>query len=473
MIEKHEDRRGNIQIICISELVPQDHLLRKIDKIIDFDFIYELVENKYSKTKGRPSIDPIVLVKMVVIQHLFGIRSLRKTCKEIQVNTAYRWFLGYDLTSKIPHFSTISYNFIHKFPLEIFELIFTTILEKGMDKGYIEPESVFIDATHIKANANKKKKHKELAIIGARTYEEKLREEINVDRKNNGKKPLKDKDDDDNPNTPKTREKTVSDVDPDSGIFRKGEHKVEFAYTTHTACDKNGYILGNIVTPGNIHDSKVFDQIYDKVISKFDSIVDIAVDAGYKTPWICKRILDDGRKPSMPYKRPMGKPEFFKPYEYVYDEFYNCVICPNNKILKYSTTNRNGYREFKSNPNECTKCPHIKKCTHSKNHQKTVMKHIWQNYIEKAEDIRHTSHGKKIYAQRKQTIERIFADAKEKYAMRYTQYRGLQRVSNWVTFKFACMNLKKMAMWHASINAFSRCFSYLDFNAEKSQIFCV
>lgn len=196
-----------------------------------------------------------------------------------------------------------------------------------------------------------------------------------------------------------------------------------------------------------MHDSKVFDEVYDKITDKFDEIETVTVDAGYKTPWICKKIIDDGRNPSMPYKRPMNKKDFFKSYKYVYDEYYDCVICPNNQVLKYSTTNRNGYREFKSDPKVCANCPHLEKCTHSTNHQKVVIKHIWQDYIEQAEDFRHSPKGKETYSLRSQTIERVFADAKEKHAMRYTPYRGLQRVSSWITLKFACMNLKKMASW--------------------------
>lgn len=89
----------------------------------------------------------------------------------------------------------------------------------------------------------------------------------------------------------------------------------------------------------------------------------------------------------------------------------------------------------------------IKQCTESKNHQKVVTRHIWEHYIKMAEDIRHSPLGKDTYSMRSQTIERVFADAKEKNAMRYTPYRGLNQVTNWVRLKFAAMNLKKMAMW--------------------------
>ena len=143
----------------------------------------------------------------------------------------------------------------------------------------------------------------------------------------------------------------------------------------------------------------------------------------------------------------MTKKGFFKKYEYVYDEYYDCIICPNNQVLSYSTTNREGYREYKSDPKICRSCPHRSQCTESKNCQKVVTRHVWQEYMERAEDVRYSPKGKEIYAMRAQTIERVFADAKEKHFMRYTHFRGLARLKMQVLLTFACMNLKKLAKW--------------------------
>lgn len=443
MFEKSQDMRGEIKIFDIESLMPKEHLLRKIDKVINFEKIYEMTEKYYCEDNGRPCCDPVIVVKIAFLQHLFGIRSLRQTIKEVETNIAYRWFLHYNLDTKIPHFATISYAFATRFPNELFQEIFSWILERAVEKRMVDAKAIFIDATHIKANANKKKNRKEQAKLTARVYDNRLKEEINADRLEHGKKPLKEQKEE------KTAKKeiTVSTTDPDCGLFHKGEHKVEFAYTAHTACDKHNFVLGVTVTPGNVHDSVVFDEVYEEAKEKFEEIESVAVDAGYKTPWICKKVIDDGKEISTPYKRPMTKKGFFHSYEFVYDEYYDCVICPNNKVLNYSTTNRDGYKEFKSNPKDCKDCKYRDKCTNSQNHQKVVTKHIWSNYVELAEDIRHSEHGKAIYKLRSQTIERVFADAKEKHAMRYTFIKSLPRVQNWVRLKFACMNLKKLAMW--------------------------
>ena len=452
MLKKEREQRQAIEMLCTDMLVPKEHLLRKIDAAVDFARIYELVEDLYCEDNGRPSSDPVVLFKLVLIQHLFGIRSLRQTMRDAEVNVAYRWFLGYTMSQKLPHFATISYAFRHRFTGEVIEGVFRWILEEVAHAGYLSPEVVFVDGTHIKANANLKKQVKKAIPVAAKRYQEQLDEEIEADRAAHGKKPLKkdEKKDDDGEDRPSApgKEKTVvgSSTDPESGLFHKGEHRKCFAYEAHTVCDRRGYVLETEITPGNVHDSVAFDTVFERLRIHYPEVQVITADAGYKTPWICKQIFDSGRIPSLPYKRPMTKKGNLPWYEYVYDEYYDCVLCPQDKILRYATTNREGYREYKSKGYECQECPVRERCTQNQQHTKTVTRHIWQEYLDRAEDIRHSPLGKATYALRSQTIERVFADAKEKHAMRYTPYRGLTAVTAWVKLKFAAMNLKKLAI---------------------------
>ena len=115
-------------------------------------------------------------------------------------------------------------------------------------------------------------------------------------------------------------------------------------------------------------------------------------------------VIDDGRIPVFPYKRPMGKTGFFRPYDFICDEFFDCVLCPENRVLKYSTTTREGYRQFKSDPQICQNCPLKFKCTESRNSVKIVEKHIWSDYLELVEDYRHTPHLCELYERRKETV---------------------------------------------------------------------
>lgn len=441
--KKEKNSQREIKFVCLEDLVPENHILREIDRAIDFDFIYEEVKGLYKEEEwGKPGIDPVSLFKIVFIQYLFGIRSMRQTIKDIEVNTAYRWFIGFDLFEPIPHFTTFGKNYSRRFKdTDIFERIFYHILEEAVRCGFVDASAIFIDGTHIKASANKKKNTKSEIEVEVKAYQKALNEEINAQRKEHGKKPF-DFDDDDTP--PPTKNITTSTTDPECGLFHKGEHEKQFAYVSNTACDKNAFVLGFTAAPGNKHDSTTFHDVFEEVTEKFAEIEAVAVDAGYKTPAIAKAIIDKGIAPCMPKTRPMTQKGFFKKYDYVYDEFHDCFICPNNKALKFSTVNRDGYREFKSNPEDCKVCSLREQCTHSKNCQKTVTQHVWWEYMEQVHDNIYTPKLRDIYFQRKETIERIFADGKENHNLRYTQMRGLAKVKMQLTLIFACMNLLKL-----------------------------
>nr|WP_156403184.1 IS1182 family transposase [Secundilactobacillus kimchicus] len=440
---KNEDVRNQVQFVCLDELVPQDHLLRKIDAVIDFNFLRQLVRPLYADDTGRPSLDPVMLLKLPMIQYLYGKRSMRQTIKEIQVNVAYRWFLGLDLTDNVPHFTTFGKNFERRFKgTDLFQQIFEQILNQCFEAGLVDPSVLFIDGTHIKAAANNKKYRKQTINKVATYYHDDLEKEITTDRLHHGKKELTP-----GKEAPKQVEQKISQNDPDSGWFHKGEHKQVFAYSVQTACEKHGWILDYTINAGNQHDSQAFEAIYRKV-KHYDPLA-IAMDSGYKTPAIAHEVLQDGTKPIFPYKRPMTKPGFFKKHAYVYDEHYDCYICPNDQILSYSTTNREGYREYKSSPKVCRTCAMIQQCTLSKNHQKVITRHIWQDALDECEDIRHTLKWRAWYDLRKETIERIFGTAKEDHGLRYTNMRGREKMAMKVGLTFACMNMKKLAKLRA------------------------
>ena len=268
MMTKNADKnRTQIQYFCMDDLVPEDHLLRLIEDAINWDFIYDLVVEKYSPDWGRPSMDPVTLIKIPFIQYLYGIRSMRQTIKEIEVNVAYRWFLGLDMLDAVPHFTTFGKNYTRRFKdTDLFEQIFSRILEECYSHGFVDPSEVFVDATHVKACANIHKKESRIAKQEALFYEEQLQKEIDEDRIAHGKKPLKKKDDDRNNHGNSggsEKEIKTSTTDPESGWFHKGEHKQVFAYAIGTACDKNGWILDYTVNPGNLHDSRTFKELYD------------------------------------------------------------------------------------------------------------------------------------------------------------------------------------------------------------------
>ncbi|PWW28869.1 transposase [Cytobacillus oceanisediminis] len=236
-------QRDQLEMVALDQLVPQDHLVRKMEAALDFSFIYDLVRDVYSEV-GRPSIDPVILIKLTFIQYTFGIRSMRQTIAEVETNLAYRWFLGYGFHNKVPHFSTFGKNYERRFKdTDLFEQIFYRILKAAADKKLISAEHVFIDSTHVKASANKHKFAKKVVRKETRAYQEKLNEEINQDREEHGKKPFPP----DKFDKEESKEIKESTTDPESGYYVKDERTKQFAYSFHAASDRNGFVLGAIV----------------------------------------------------------------------------------------------------------------------------------------------------------------------------------------------------------------------------------
>src|SRR3954468_8079331 len=317
--------RDQIEMIALEQLVPANHLVRKIEAAIDFSFIYSLVQDMYSSERGRPSIDPVVLIKMAFIQYTFGIRSMRQTIVEIETNMAYRWFLGYGFYDKVPHFSTFGKNYERRFKdTDLFEQIFYHILNEASKKKLISSEHVFIDSTHVKASANKNKFGKKVVRKESKAYEARLQEEINKDREDHGKKPFPP----DKFDKEELKEIKESTTDPESGYYVKDERTKQFAYSFHAATDRYGFVLGSIVTPENIHDSHMLQPLVEIVMEKVKKPLAVAADAAYKTPAICNFLLENDITPVLPYTRPKTKKGFMRKHEYVYDEHYDCYICP-------------------------------------------------------------------------------------------------------------------------------------------------
>jgi transposase len=192
MLNERSAVQPKMEIVLIEDLVPQNHILRKIDKHIDFSFIRELTRELYCLDNGRPAIDPVVFFKMLFIGYLFGIRSERQLIRDIEVNIAYRWFLGYSLTEKVPSHSTISMNRITRFKgTDIYQKIFDEIVLQAISHKLVDGKILYSDSTHLKASANKRKLINEEVEVSVKDYTEALDKAIDEDRKLHGKKELK------------------------------------------------------------------------------------------------------------------------------------------------------------------------------------------------------------------------------------------------------------------------------------------
>jgi len=154
MMGKKTEQPPLFYYINIRNMIPKNHILRLINKYIDFSFIRKRAKHLYSST-GRPSIDPEVLLRMLLIGYLYGIASERRLCEEVSMHVGYRWFTGLNLDDKVPDHSTFSKNRHNRFKESgIFQSIFDEIVERCIDKGLVSAEHLSVDGSLIKANAS-------------------------------------------------------------------------------------------------------------------------------------------------------------------------------------------------------------------------------------------------------------------------------------------------------------------------------
>lgn len=452
MTKNDEHKRSQVQMIDIESLVPENHLVRKIESVIDFEFVRELVKDLYSEDKGRPSIDPVVLVKIVFIQFLFGIRSMRQTIKEIEVNNAYRWFLGYGITDPVPHFSTFGKNYVRRFAdNNLFEKIFQTIQQHLIEQGFIKEETIFVDSTHIKAYANKRNVHNEYVQVDYNKYVKRLHEEINEARQKEGKSIIDFR---------AIKKVAVSNIDPDSGMFDKGDKEKQLAYSVQTAVDENGYVVACETHAGSANDNNPGMEFLEKTKQQHPNLRASVMDAGYTSPVLLDLALNSGIAPVVPTMRRKGKKLIdretdeavgrFAKIAYKYQEEGDYYLCPWLKRLMYKGINTQGYKEYKTGKKDCLNCPFKYKCTNTDT--KTITRHLMEYAKDIAREIRLSDFGRELYPKRKYTIERTFAQAKMSHCLGFTLVRGLRKNQDRNLIVFVAANLKKLALFVANTN---------------------
>ena len=440
MLSRKENIQNELILFTLEDLVPQDSLFRKIDQYIDFSFIYDEVKDLYCENNGRPSIDPVVLFKLVFIQALDGLKSMRKTCEKIKVDIEYRWFLGIPLGEDTPNYSTFSQNYIRKFKgTDIFEKIFVNIVEQAIKYNLVGGTTFFTDSTHKKANANKNKYYEEIQQV---VHERKqwLEEEINEERKKQGKKEFQFED--------KTEEKKVkvSTTDKESGYYHRDNKEKGFMYLDHRTVDgKCNIIVDCFITKGNAHDSAPFIDraTYIKNTYGFD-INEWALDSGYDTLDIKKYFLDNNIFGVIGYRRYAQGNTTMRKWRFKYKEEQDCYVCPETGVILPYTgrIDRNGYKYYSDKQN-CMGCPHIEECC-KKQGYRIIRRHIEEKINEIARENRLSARGKELYKLRKEKIERSFADSKQNHGYRYAMYKGIEKNQNYTWLICAAQNMKNI-----------------------------
>lgn len=455
MLRKKESENKLFYNFNLDTYIPQDHILRIINENIDFEFIRDCVKHLYSNT-GQPAIDPVVLVKMLLIGYLYNIKSERQLAKDIQVNLAYRWFINYDIDEKIPDHSTISQTRRRKFKdSTIFQDIFDGIVRQCIALGLIDGETILIDSTHIKANASFDSLVE--VVITPEEFINRLDENSSVkmtksdvsnndNQANNGSQetPISNKKRRYSNSTHRSR------TDPDSRLMGRRGKPHGLHYLEHRSIDLSGYITDVHVTPSNIQDNKpcVERVIRQKWVFKFP-LFNVVADRAYGVGKVYKGLSEMNINAYIDqYTRQDKRKGMFDYDDFIYDKKNDYYICPQgHQLTRRSKEPKDGkWYLYNAGTKYCNKgCELRNTCTITKRNRSRIIKRsIHQDCVDRQLQKKGTKDWYKLLRKRKTLIEGSFGDAKNNHGLGKARLRGIKNVQEQSLLIATVQNIKKM-----------------------------
>lgn len=436
-------RRDGVQqkMLCVTleSLMPEKHFLRDLDRLVNFDFIYEKVDALYSRT-GRPSIDPVVIVKMMLLGYLYGIDSERRLEQEVQVNIAFRWFLGIDLDEPVPEHSTFSQLRRRKFNgIGLFEEIFDEVVRLCMERGLITGKLLLTDSTHVRANARNDLYETVTMTDTPTAYIRRLNEQA-------VKEGLLPADYVEKPSTRK-KEVKVSKTDPESGYMHRPGKPNGFYYLSHQTCDaQHGLITDVLVTPGNSSDRSVHSRRIQYQIDKFDFQTEaVCADKGYDSSEIDADMLARGIQTYIPRQAKSTKPERFQTADYQYNPKTDTYCCPAGCILKFSSYNpETCLKVYCTSTKDCRECPLRSRCITERGKRKSICINLNASAYEAQQKKNGTAEYYKALRLRQIWCEGNFSHQKANHNLSRVRTRGLGKVYAHCLLSATAFNLRRM-----------------------------
>ena len=453
MLTQRENAQIKLHCITIEDLVPQDHFLRDLDATVDFSFIYDEVREYYCTNNGRPCIDPVILVKFLLIGFLFGIESERRIEREIQVNMAYRWFLGLDLDERIPDHSTISQLRRRKFNgPDLFRRLFERVLALCIEKELVDGKLILTDSTHVKANASRKSEYTVLVEKEAAWYMERLDRYEAMERERleqAGKiKPKRNRSVSES--EPVQVEKTVSTTDSEAGFLQRPGKPNGMHFLDHQSVDaKNGIIVDVAVTPGNMTDAAPYLDRIEYIEEHIGlEIETVGVDSAYDISLVHQELSEKGIQLIAPTndETPNYKVELERD-DFAYNEEEDVFICPQGKTLPLRRLQRsecNISREYRADRKDCKNCPIREKCLSASQPCRRIQVNIFEDAVKRNHAGDGTAGNKKVLDLRQIWCEGRFAAQKARHNLRQTFRRGLEAAETHCLLSATALNLKRM-----------------------------
>src|SRR6267154_1521576 len=435
MMGQHDRSEALFYYFRLEDQVPETHLLRLIDKHISFEFVRQQLKDSYSET-GRPSVDPELLLRILLIGYLYGITSERKLVEELQMHLAWRWFTGLSFDQEIPHHSTFSKNRHGRFlESNLFQHLFEQIVDRCMEAGFVESEHLSVDGSFIPANASR----------SSRIPREQLTEVAHV--KHTVRKYLADLEQENPVEEPVHQQEQVSTTDPDSTYSTKGDRPAELGYFNNYLIDnKSCVIVGVQATAARLsQESAAAREMITRSAERRGRFPQsVAADTTYGNGELLAWFEERNITPYIRVKEsPAPKTNLYGIEKFTYVAETNSYQCPEGKRLTYVGINAiNRTHVYVATRKRCRDCPHNAQCTRGRYRQIAI--HVHEAARQRARE-RTTVPAFAAAQRQRRKVEALFAELKNQIGLRRVRLRRIKHVREQFFLAATAQNLKRLA----------------------------
>lgn len=425
----------------LSSFIPEDHILKRVNKVLDLSWLRTEVKELYCTTNGRPGIDPEAAVRLMIAGFFQGITHDRKLMREAQVNLAIRWFAGYQLHQKLPDHSSLT-RIRQRWGVERFKAIFQRTVQMCVDAGLVDGETVHIDATLIRADVSWKS-------ITERHVEKVLQDNSDGDDPEPKRRGPKRK------NPPKSDKRSTTD--PDATLTTSShDFHMEPSYKQHGAVDDRCCVIVDVdITTGQQNEGEQLPEQIERIeVNTGRKIKALTADAGYAHGTNYELLEKKDIDAIIPPQRRGSRSSNIPLSRFKYDEKNNIVKCPQGKTMRPSSENEQGMI-YRASSCDCRKCSLNDKCTSGRKGSRTVL--IGKGYSALLRARRRalcTDHEfARLYERHRIKSEGMHGEAKTQHGLRRAVRRGLANVAIQAYLTAIVINLKHLVTfgggsWH-------------------------
>ena len=435
MMGQHDRSEALFYYFRLEDHVPETHLLRLIEKHVSFAFVREKLKASYSDT-GRPSIDPELLLRILLIGYLYGITSERKLVEELRMHLAWRWFTGLGFDQEIPHHSTFSKNRHGRFQeSKLFEELFEQIVRQCVEVGLVQGKYLSVDGSFVEANAAKESRIPRQQLAEVAQVNQTVRQYlVELEQQNPTEEPVHQQD-------------QVSTTDPDATYATKGGIPARMGYYNNYLIDNDScVIVGVQATAARMSQETVAAQ---DMLTRFTQWQgrepeSVGADTTYGNGEFLQWLADRSITPYMRTRDSIHRKNspFYGPERFTYQPESNSYRCPAGEQLNYVGLNvRNRAHAYIGSAKRCGACPQKTECTSGR--YKYLAIHIHESARQRARELVNTPAFAQAQRQRKK-VEALFAELKNQIGLRRLRLRRMKFVREQFFLAAVAQNIKRL-----------------------------